>query len=90
MAAKQTNTPTPELEVKLYSQFYTYFEGKAESVSAVNKTGPFDILPEHANFFTLLTEGVVRIMSRGEAHEFTITRGVVQVADNNVKVFVDV
>lgn len=79
-----------QLEVKLYSQFHVYFEGGAESVTALNKTGPFDILPGHANFFTLLTEGKVKIMSGGEPFEYSVSRGVAQVSDNKVKVFVDI
>jgi F0F1-type ATP synthase epsilon subunit len=79
-----------QLEVKLYSPFYTYFDGGAESVSAANETGPFDILPGHANFFTLLTPGDVHIKSAGEDYTFAVSRGVVQVADNTVKLFVDI
>lgn len=79
-----------QLEVKLYSQFHVYFEGGAESVSAKNKAGPFDILPGHANFFTLLLPGEVLIMSGGEENTFSVSRGVLQIADNQVKVFVDI
>ncbi len=79
-----------QLTAKLYSQFHVYFEGGAESVTAQNDTGPFDILPGHANFFTLLTEGKVVIMSGGEPFEYEVTRGVIQVYDNDVKVFVDI
>ncbi len=59
-------------------------------MSATNDTGDFDILPGHANFFTLLTEGKVVIMSGGERFEYEVVRGVAQVYDNDVKVFVDI
>lgn len=79
-----------QLEVKLYSPFHVYFDGGAESVSAINETGPFDILPGHANFFTLLAQGEVRIVSAGQKYTYTVNRGIVQVTDNEVKIFLDV
>lgn len=79
-----------KLEVKLYSQFHIYYDGSAESVSANNKTGRFDILPGHANFFTLLSEGVVKVISSGQSFDFKMTRGVAQVSGNKVKVFIDI
>lgn len=79
-----------QLEVKLYSQFNTYFEGGAESVSGANEAGPFDILPGHANFFTLLLPGEVKIASQGETYRYTVSRGIVQVSGNQVQVFVDI
>lgn len=79
-----------QLEVKLHSPFHVYFDGGAESVSAANETGSFDILPGHANFFTLLTPGEVRIMSSGEEYTYSVKRGVVQVSDNTVKMFIDI
>ncbi|MGK3796871.1 hypothetical protein, partial [Enterococcus faecium] len=45
--------------VKIFSPYQTYYEGEATSLSAANRTGPFDILPGHINFFSLLTGGQV-------------------------------
>lgn len=80
----------PQLQVKLYSQFHVYFDGGAESVSATNKTGPFDILPGHANFFTLLTAGKVLIMSGGEPLSFKVSRGVAHISGGEVRIFMDI
>ncbi len=79
-----------QLEVKLYSPFHVYFDGGAESVSAINEAGPFDILPGHANFFTLLVQGEIRITSAGQEFTYSVSRGIAQVADNKVKIFLDV
>ncbi len=76
--------------VKVYSPFKVYYDASASSVSAVNLTGPFDILAGHKNFITLLTEGDVIIRSsRGEEH-ITIERGIMHVSNNSVSVFLDV
>lgn len=78
------------LQVKIYSQFHVYYEGAAETVSAISRVGEFDILPGHANFFTLLVAGNISITSNGKSAEMVVSQGVMQVADDNVKVFVDI
>lgn len=75
--------------VKVYSPFKTYFDGFAKSVSALNVTGPFDILPRHKNFLTLLTPCELVIRAAQE-QKMKITRGVLLVRRNEVTVFLDV
>lgn len=83
-------TDKPQLKVKVYSQLKIYYEGLADSVSATSKAGPFDILPGHANFFTLLVASEVTIISASQAKTITVAQGIAQVVDNHLKVFVDV
>jgi len=52
-------TGKPKLKVKIISPTETHYEGSALAISAVNKVGPFDILADHANFFSLLSKGDV-------------------------------
>lgn len=78
------------LKVKIYSQFRVYYEGAAETVSAVSRVGEFDILPGHANFFTLLVAGNISITSDKKSVEIMVSQGVMQVADNNVRVFIGI
>ncbi len=42
--AQGTSTSTT-MHVKVYSPFHVYFDGQAESITAENATGQFDILP---------------------------------------------
>lgn len=85
--APQTNT----LQVKVYSPFRTYYEGEANSFSAVNQTGPFDILPHHKNFMSLLVPCNI-VVRKPPNPDFTlpIERGVMHVKANKVTVFLDV
>lgn len=78
------------MHVKIYAPFKVYFDGPAHSVSAVNATGPFDILPKHHNFMTLISpcEIVVRT-DRGE-ERIAINRGIMHVKADDVVVFLDV
>jgi F0F1-type ATP synthase epsilon subunit len=43
------------------SPFHIYYEGMATALSAANRIGPFDILPGHADFFSILASGDVVI-----------------------------
>lgn len=82
-------TPHP-LSVIARSPFELYFEGQASVVSAANKVGPFDILPGHADFFSMLIPGEVIIEPvSGESVTFTITTGIMTVRDDEVLLFVN-
>ncbi len=81
----------PTMAVKIYAPFKTYFDGQALSISAVNQTGPFDILPRHKNFMSLLVpcDIVARIPNR-QPFTMSISRAVMHVKADQVKVFLDV
>ena len=77
------------LTVIARAPFHIYYEGPAELVSAANKVGEFDILPGHADFFSVLTPGEVTIETASEPVNFDITNGIVAVRDNEVMLFVN-
>jgi len=66
------------------------FQGEAESVSSFNDRGPFDVLPYHANFITLIQNEVrVRQVGGGE-EKIPLTSGVLRVRGNEVEVYVGI
>jgi F0F1-type ATP synthase epsilon subunit len=82
----------PTMDVKVYAPFKTYFEGKAFSISAESATGPFDILPHHHNFITLLIpcDIVVRPTNENKEQRIRISGGIMHVKRDRVIVFLDV
>jgi F0F1-type ATP synthase epsilon subunit len=78
------------MKVKVHAPFRTYFDGEAFSISAVNDTGPFDILPKHHNFMTLLNACDIVIRTKDGEERVTITRGIMHVKADQVVVFLDV
>lgn len=79
------------IHVKVYSPFQTYYDDEAESISAENLTGPFDILPQHRNFITLLVACELDIKSaKGGDKKIKINKAVMHVRRNSVTVFLDV
>ena len=78
------------LLAKVWSPFRVYFNGRAKSISAINGTGPFDVLPRHRNFITLLNQcNLVLQTSSGET-TIKISGGVMHVHKNTVTVFLEV
>ena len=77
-------------QVKIYSPFKTYFDKEALSVSAVNGTGPFDVLPGHKNFLSLLQPCEVLVRVKAGDERFKIERGILHVHRDYVKIFLDV
>jgi F0F1-type ATP synthase epsilon subunit len=80
----------PMMRVKIYSPYKTYFDEAAYSISAVNETGPFDILPKHHNFITLLSACVLVIRGIRSEQKIRISGGLMHVKADDVKVFLDI
>lgn len=78
------------LQVKLRSPYQNYFSGTATSVSAFNRLGTFDILPDHAPLFSLLQPGVVTVRTSAETLEFKIQNGILKTKNNQVDVFLNI
>jgi len=77
------------LQVRILSPTKTYYDGKAVAVSAENAVGPFDILANHANFFSLLVASTVYITTENQRYELAIRQGIIKVKHNEVTLFVD-
>ena len=78
-----------QLTVIARAPFQIYYEGPARLVSAANRVGKFDILPGHADFFSMMTPGPVSIETDTDTINFTITNGIVAVRNDEVMLFVN-
>ena len=87
MAHPSTNE---KLTVIARAPFNIYFEGEADILSGTNKVGEFDVLPGHADFFSVLSPGEIIIETgNGEPVKFQANNGIVTVRDNHVMLFVN-
>lgn len=83
-------TPT-SMRVKIYAPFKVYYDAVATSLTATNRVGPFDVLPQHHNFISLLEEGEVKVRTNGkEDFKMTIKKGIMHVKADDVRIFLDV
>ncbi len=84
---EQTKQP---LNVIARAPFLVYYEGPAQVVSAKNPVGPFDVLPGHADFFSVLDPCQVVIEpAEGDPVTFTIRAGIITARNNEVHLFVN-
>jgi F0F1-type ATP synthase epsilon subunit len=88
IAAKSNGKPT--MKVKVYAPFKVYYEGDATSVSAVNATGPFDILPHHHDFLCMLVPCNLIVNGPNGPKTVKISRALMHVKADSVVVFMDV
>lgn len=88
--AKEADGKKKTLDIKVYAAFQVYYEGKGYSISALNETGPFDVLPQHHNFLCILLPCNLIIKTPVGQKTIKIARALMHVRDNRVTVFIDV
>ncbi len=86
-ASSQKHT---DMHIKVYSPYRVYFDDRANSISALNDTGPFDILPGHRNFMTLVSACELIIRNGQNEQKIKIARAVMHVKADDIIVFLDV
>ena len=77
------------LHVIARAPFHMYYDGPALSISAENKVGKFDVLPQHADFFSMLKACEITIETETEEISFPIHTGMLTVRDDEVMLFVN-
>lgn len=90
MQAASNHNGKPTIAIKIYAPFKIYYEGEGYSLSAVNATGPFDILPRHHNFLCMLVPCELKVQTPTGQKIVKISRALMHVKANRVVVFVDV
>ena len=62
------------------------FEGKVKAISSKNLLGNFDILPDHANFISLIFNTLI-VHAPDRKINYQFIRGILEVSRNKVKIF---
>ncbi|NMB91931.1 hypothetical protein GYA37_03760 [candidate division WWE3 bacterium] len=83
----KTNTT---LSASIKSKEKILFDGTVRTISSVNERGPFDVLPLHANFITLILNYVILDKGLSTERRFDIEKGVLYVLSNKVDVYVGI
>lgn len=80
-----------KLRLRILSPKRTIFEGEAEAVSSINVDGKFDILPQHANFITLVEKNAIVVrVSRSQKHTFNFERAIIYIAQDFVNIYTEI
>ena len=76
-----------QLKVVIRKREGVIFEGLCRALSSRNQTGPFDILPNHANFVTVINQEIVLSLKKGNKRRIEAPSGILRVKENKVEVF---
>ena len=80
----------PTFNLKITNPERVFFEGDVYSLSSKNDSGPFDILPNHAHFVSLLHNIKIEVTDNTDKKAtYAIARGLISAKENKVRVFVD-
>jgi F0F1-type ATP synthase epsilon subunit len=82
--------PNSTIKVVIRQSEKVVLEEEVFAVSSTNEKGPFDILPEHANFICLCKEYITLHKLNGEKQQISISSGLLRVFQNNVKVYLGI
>lgn len=76
------------LKVTILSPHATLFSGDALSVTSKNSSGNFDILPQHANFITIIENQLITIIKpNNEKVTFQFPLGIIYQVNNVVNIY---
>lgn len=88
---KSTEDTATTVHIKIFSPHKIYFDDDAKSISAENDTGPFDVLPRHHNFITLVKACELLIKTLDDQEKrIRISKAVMHVRRNIITIFLDV
>lgn len=75
------NVDKSKLFVTVRTRLGLAFEGELAAITSFNMVGTFDVLPEHANFVTMITKKLILRRSDGKIEEINVDKGVLMVED---------
>jgi F0F1-type ATP synthase epsilon subunit len=87
---KHTPKSNTQLQVIARAPFHIYYEGPARVVSGTNIVGRFDVLPGHADFFSVMSPGEIVIETDTDTITFEVTGGIIGVRGDEVMLFVNI
>jgi F0F1-type ATP synthase epsilon subunit len=85
-APAQPATAT-QLQLVVRTPQNVLFTGEVTAVTSQNQRGTFDILPQHTQFVSLITDNVIARRPTGDK-TIPVPAGILKVKDNLVEVFV--
>jgi F0F1-type ATP synthase epsilon subunit len=78
------------LHVVILSPESTIFQGTAVAISSINATGPFDILPLHANFICIIKDSLTIYETQKKIRKIPLEIGILKAFENEVMVFLGI
>lgn len=77
------------LQIEIFSPSSSLFKGEATSLLAPAAKGQVEIFPEHTDYLTSLSEGLLQVNSPSGNQDYQVKGGFLKVSQNKVTVLVD-
>jgi F0F1-type ATP synthase epsilon subunit len=87
---KLNSSPPRTISLTVRNRTKILFRGEVKAVTSVNAKGRFDILAEHANFLSIITDYLIIHTLEGTKQEIKLKRGVLKVSGKIVNVYLGV
>lgn len=85
--AEESTKDKPVIYVIVRTKEGIIFKDRAKAVTSYNEKGPFDVLPEHENFISLINQHLVIHTLDGKQNEVKVDTAVIKVYKNEVHIF---
>lgn len=79
-----------QISVKIRNREKVLFQGSVKSVSSENERGVFDVLPQHANFISIIKKKIVLHKPEKTKQEIEIETGILKVWENQISIYLDI
>lgn len=66
------------------------YQGNALAITTRNERGKLDVLPEHANFISIIDEFVDIIRDDNKILKIPVTRGILKIYDNEARIYLGI
>lgn len=89
--AKEPEKINPNvLQVEVRSPDKVLFKGEAQAISSRNEVGPFDVLPQHENFISIISGKITVWTGKHQKQEIESQSAIMKAKSNNVHIFLGV
>ncbi len=78
------------IKVSIRNRKKVLYDGSVFSLSSFNDLGEFSVLPQHANFVSLVKKSVTLNKGTSEEKVFELERGLINVDEDGVQIYVGI
>ncbi len=76
--------------VKIRNRQRSVFQGEVNAVTSENESGVFDVLPQHANFISIIKNKIIIRGLGNKKQEIQIESAILKVWSNQVSIYLDI
>jgi F0F1-type ATP synthase epsilon subunit len=83
-------TKLKPIKIKVRNTQEIVFEGEVDRVTSYNEVGTFDVFPMHANFISIIKNGLALYQKRKNIKEVKFGQAVIKVKQDVVNIFLGI